>query len=95
VQAQDISFSAELKLPGKFAVKKKKMEQKGVSTLTLQPQISSLHTCVDVCVKVTSSENLQQQTSHLRTVCYPCSGSAVLYSLSSACDLKGASVCPV
>lgn len=74
---------------------KEKMEQKGVSTLPLQPQISSLCSHFDIHVKATWFGYLQQQTSHLRTVYYPCLGSIVLYSLSSAHDLKGVKVCPM
>lgn len=70
------------------------MEQKGAPTLPLQPQIS-LCTHFDVHVKAMSFEYLQQQTSHLRAVYYPCLGSTVLNSLSSAHDLKGVKVCPM
>lgn len=51
---------------------KEKVEQKGASTLPLQPQISSLCTHFEVHVTATSVEYLQQQTLHLRTVYYPC-----------------------
>lgn len=91
LQAKDFSFRAELKCLRRFAIKKKKKKWGKRAYLRCPLSLKSpiyVFWGISKCNLIP----LQQLACHLRTLCYPCLGSAVLYSLSSAHYLENKSL---